>query len=289
MEDETREYTILKIHFGKSLRLLNVQELMNLLKVCKEKRIEILNNNSEIVELNSKKCTNNLQLWENAIDISSSQGNDIRLLSKTRDIFGKPYLHNIFNYQSVFDETKEIFYSFIKKDFDVNCSDINNGETVVYSLIKKFDFKSINFIFHIFNKFKKEKIFLNCFNNDGYSPLYYSMAYHITEKRKQQEKSQESQTQESRYIYSLLTDKSGINETNHKASVNFPVFEKNGEIRSPLGYAIVLRQFDMIKDFLNKGAIINCHEISLLPSLYFRYCNNKTNNIYISMMKINIK
>ena len=38
----------------------------------------------------------------------------------------------------------------------------------------------------------------------------------------------------------------------------------------------------MIKDFLNKDAIINCHKISLLPSLYFRYCNNKNNNIHIN-------
>ena len=78
----------LLINFGKSLRLLNFQDLMNLFQVCLSKEIKLIGFNNVSMA----------HLLTNSMNISANAAKDVRLLSNCRNSFGKPFVSNYFHW-----------------------------------------------------------------------------------------------------------------------------------------------------------------------------------------------
>ena len=78
--------------------------------------------------------------------------------------------------------------------------------------------------------------------------------------------------EELEWVYQVL-----IKDSQRLASVNFAVLERYNQVVSPLGFAISRGEYDMVTDLLKKGAILNCHDISLLPNEFVRIIYDKNN------------
>ena len=267
---------ILKIDFDRSLRLLSIENILLLFKICKSKHIQIIgmtcdpmddsydiiNNGLDFfVDFNSS--NNNINnssntskdvssVVSNAIEVSGMNGNDIRILSKSRDTFGVPYLSSVLDIQNVFKESKMIFYSLINAGLNVNIIDRNENESVLYKLIKSIDIDTIKYIINCVFKQQNHKIYLNCFNNEKKSPLYYAITNHYKEDKEDKQTNYNSSNSNSdeeekkndknhdEFMYQLITQ-----DPNNLASVNFPC-EINGDtVLSPLGCAISRAEFQV--------------------------------------------
>ena len=134
----------------------------------------------------------------------------------------------------------------------------------------------INLIVHKRN----HQIYLNYYNNNRRSPLYYAIYNHgqeIKHRRKMLTKMTKQRKDPSapnsplynigsnEWVYSVLTQ-----DPQRLASVNFPVIESYKQVISPLGLAIQREQLDIGQDLVKKGAILNCHDISFLPNVLSR-------------------
>ena len=283
-QNNRRENTyILKIDFGTSLRLLSFQNLSALFKVCKEKRIKIIG--MKTGNIHNYGRSHNMEkdidlLVKNSIEISAMNGNDTRISTLARDSFGVPYLFDMLDYQAVFENSKKIFYALIDYGFDVNIIDLNKNESIFYKLIQAFDVKTIKYIINLLVYNKRHQVYLNYYNNNGRSPLYFAIYDHKREKHQREKKLRqldpESQdlnmnTNNQEWVYNVLTE-----DPQRLASVNFPVVETYNQVTSPIGLAIARSQYDIVKDLLKKGAILNCHDIAILPKKFERASERAT-------------
>ena len=208
---ENNDNYILRIDFGNSLRLLSFQNLSSLFKVCKEKQIQIIGmkiNSGKSSESNGSNKTIEVEkgidlLIKNSIDISAMNGIDTRISTLARDSFGVPYLFDMLDYQSVVKNSKRIFYSLIDYGFDVNIVDINSKESIFYKLIHMMDMKTIKYIINLLMDKKEHQIYLNYYNNNHRSPLYYAIYHHKQEKRDRNKKL-EKMRQRVKYLANYL-------------------------------------------------------------------------------------
>ena len=232
----------LKINFGKSLRLLSFEMLMLLFKVCKENHIQIIGMKCDSINAAAHKNNSDdvSKLVGNAVNISAMKGNDIRLLLNSRDAFGVPHLFDILNYQSVFVHSKEIFYSLIKNSFDINTIDENDNESIVYKLIRTFDITTMKYAIQYLVNENKHQIYFNYFNHLHQSPLFYAIYNHHREKTITSAISPKNAHDKTEWMYDILTQ-----ETHKLASVNFPVSETPGKVRSPIGLAIDRAEYEV--------------------------------------------
>eukprot|EP01083_Nonionella_stella_P044270 119260_1 len=150
----------IKIRFHKSLKLLGVKEIINLMEVCKRKNI-LLPDISQSVD------------WTNAFSISSTiNKNDPRLSSFCRDYNDRPLLISM--YMTQYDEDNSMLISFLDNDCPINLKD-SNDETIIYHMIRNYDYNALNIVFQKLNQNNTEINNLNTYNKAGISPLYLAL------------------------------------------------------------------------------------------------------------------
>ena len=274
----------LHINFGRSLRLVNFQDLIRLIESCSLHNIAIEGfGESKIFDL-----------LVNSIDISRDGGNHV---SNGKNLFGKPYSSTVYSLSKVFDndDTKSnpqnkhekqiqsaMLEAMIFKDFDMNNVDNRNGETIIFDLIRNNDVLNFHLILQKYVKDKKQKLMLNYHNNRGMSPLYVAIRQFI---KLQQNKSnlmvndEEKQMNnnngnENENIYRAL-----ITNDIENADVNFPAFNRSGVARSILGYVLLRKQWQLAQELINKGAILNSNEMSILVELYCNVAYSGANDV----------
>ena len=290
---EEEEHAALHIDFGKSLRLVNFEDLVNLLETCSKRNIIIdgLDNNQLF------------NLLSNSIDISRDSGKHI---SNGKNLFGKPYPSSIYSLSSVFETNNKgkdlrstMLEVMISKDFDMNSIDNVNGETIVFDLIRNNDISNFNLLLKEYVTNRKNKLMLNYHNRSGISPLYLAIRQFIKikekeqklkrreqikkqtllgakdfeekdraddqleEKKQRKEESEEKHSVNNQHIYQTL-----INNGIENACLNFPAFEQSGVVRSILGYVLLRREWKLASQLIKHGAILNAAETSILVELY---------------------
>ena len=189
---KTPEKKYLEINFGKSLRLINFQDLMMLFAACLEKNIKIIGfDNVSMVHLLS-----------NAMNISANGGKDVRLLSNCRNSLGKPFISDLFSLENIFGTQgnshtiahnyrkqdsllSTMFECLILNDFNLNANDIKNGETIVFDLIRQNKCQEFLLLLKTFVKEKHNRFMLNYYNYSGVSPLYLAIKHNIEYKNDQ--------------------------------------------------------------------------------------------------------
>eukprot|EP01083_Nonionella_stella_P042860 115683_1 len=154
----------LSIKFHKSLKLLGIKEIVNLMEVCKRKNISL----PDIAH-----CVD----WTHSFAISSTiHQNDPRLATHCRDYNDRPLLISMYN--TKYDTDYTILNSFLDNDCPMSLKDSNN-ETIVYHMIRNRDYKGLRILFEK----QKEKNFemntLNFYNKAGISPLYLALKYDL--------------------------------------------------------------------------------------------------------------
>ena len=299
----------LRINFGKSLRLLPFMDLMDLFDACIKHDIMIEGMNKDDI------C----KLISNGIDISQQNGNDVRLLSNCKNVFGKPYAACIPSICKIMDckttttitatatSQNDLEYSlletFIDRDFDMNVCDKTNGETVIYDLIRSNNLENYLLLLNKFVKEKKNRLLINYHNYSGESPLFVAIKQYVALKQEYQhnysnyknksdqynrnngklgyEKQQEQQKRVESEMCKVMMENNIEN-----ASLNFPAFEREDMVRSCLGYVVFSEEWDMVPLMLKNGAILNSRETSSLPSTYFEMaCDSRMHNIIDNQLK----
>ena len=142
----------LYIDFGKSLRLINFQDLENLLETC-------LSHNVIVSGFDARGVSH---LLSNAINISRNAGKHI---SNGKNLFGKPYVGSMYSLSSVFENNSSvnnnelgsrILEVMIYKNFNMNTIDDRNGETIIFDLIRNNDTKNFHLMLHYYVKDKNK-------------------------------------------------------------------------------------------------------------------------------------
>eukprot|EP01084_Bolivina_argentea_P100642 180636_1 len=151
---------LLTIKFRDSLRLVPLQNIIDLLALCERKNVE--------VEIQDPGATFD---FTTAIEMSVKYKRDIRILQHSRDDQGLPYIMKLMQLTQYKDRQK-VFQSLIQNnDFDLNIYDLITNESVIYTLIRTFDYENLEYIFNQYGKNKGVLIRLNYHNKDGISPL----------------------------------------------------------------------------------------------------------------------
>ena len=121
----------LSISFGQSLRLLSFQDILLLLRVCKNKNIELPGiDDPNVID------------FENAISISQSNRRDPRLLQHARDAHGRPLLMSFCDLSLKSELRSSMTIRLINLDFDVNLTDSGNGTLLLSAFFWFFCFFS---------------------------------------------------------------------------------------------------------------------------------------------------
>eukprot|EP01083_Nonionella_stella_P080901 222553_1 len=154
----------ISIKFHKSLKLLGIKEIVNLMEVCKRKNI-LLPDIAQCVD------------WTHSFSISSTiHENDPRLATYCRDYNDRPLLLSM--YKTKYDTDYCILRSFLDNDCPMSLKDSNN-ETIVYHMIRNSDYKALKILF---NKQKEKNLEinnLNFYNKAGVSPLCVALKYDV--------------------------------------------------------------------------------------------------------------
>lgn len=69
----------------------------------------------------------------------------------------------------------------LEQNFDVNLTDTSNGETFVFTLLRKFDYVALKYLLTTYIERKNISIFLNYYNRSGISPLYLALSLYNDE------------------------------------------------------------------------------------------------------------
>ena len=170
--DKTFEQSRLRVKFGQSLRLLSFQDIMMLLQVCVDKSIDV----PEIADIN-------VIDFDNAISNSVSQKKDCRLLEHACDARGRPYLMTFCDFDLPTRIHCLMMFELLECDLDINLVEYASGETVFFSLLRKYDYVTLRYLLTRHKEMKKIAIFLNYYNNRGISPLYLALSLYRKEKR----------------------------------------------------------------------------------------------------------
>ena len=162
----------LTIKFHKSLGLLSIQDILLLLRVCKDRNIHLPD-------------INKLGVFDakNAVDISTKSGNDCRLLEHARNAHGRPLLMSFADITSKHSINSNMIKLLCLQDFDVNLQDVSNGESIIFPLIRKFDNYTLKFLLTTFRASKNVFINLNYYNKAGVSPLFVALSLYKEEKQ----------------------------------------------------------------------------------------------------------
>ena len=263
----------LEIDFGKSLRLVNFEDLMGLLEACSRHNILISGFNSGKI----------FELISNCVDISRNSGKHV---TNGKNLTGRPFVSSIYSLCHVFDDQlfnvneleSAILECMILNGFDMNCIDNNSGETIIFDLIRQNSAFGLKLLLEQYVKNKKNRLMLNYHNNRGISPLYLAIRQFISRKNDHEKMIVDKQSADDdivnesddnkndpdvQDIYHLLIE-NGIEE----ASLNFPAFERSGVVRSILGYVLLRREWKVAQALCTKGARIYSTELSILIELY---------------------
>eukprot|EP01083_Nonionella_stella_P043236 116652_1 len=224
------------------------EDLLLLLSVCQKQRIAIL----DIIESKvSKKMERNAQ--------------------------GRPLI-------MVFADLKlrparvqsRMMYRLLQYDLDVNLTDVATGESLIFSLLRSFDYSTIRYLLTRYCEGKKIKINLNYYNKNGVSPLYVALQSYNYERRIARGRHTKKRR---RFMFDYLMS--------YGAPLNASIREKS-QI-SPLWFAI--KEIDdkqLTKTLLQRGCKLNIDEMNKLSQLYCDYAIKDNKQIYDTVMK-NVK
>ena len=213
LADETFYKSRLQVNFGKSLRLLSFQDIMMLLQVCVDKNINI----PEIADIN-------VIDFENAISNSVSQKKDCRLLEHACDARGRPYLMTFCDFNLPTRIHCLMMFELLECDLDINLVDYASGESVIFPLLRKYDYVTLRYLLTRHKEAKKIAIFLNYYNNQGISPLYLALSLY----RKEKQLFSQFEVDDKKFMYQYLLE--------YGANPNDSL--KKGEYITCLGYAM---------------------------------------------------
>lgn len=96
-------------------------------------------------------------------------------------LIGMPYLMKLMNLTK-YPQSRTIFEILIKYDFNLNLHDLQTGESIVFTLIRGFDYRILNLLFSQYSANKGVRIDLNYYNKDGISPLAVALQLFSEEK-----------------------------------------------------------------------------------------------------------
>ena len=270
----------LRIHFRNSLRLLPLQDIIELYDLCSKKKIDI-----KSMKGGSKKYQYH---WESAINISKSYGKDVRLLKYARDNQGVPYIMKLMQL-SAYNDRRKIFRSLIKHDFDLNIHDLTTNESIVYTLLRSYDYKNLKYIFRSYGAEKGVLIRLNYHNKDGISPLGIALKLYEHEVKIRNEAHMPATVTvspfQAPFLWQILVK--------YGAELSFPC-KKNKNTQdqdnnildigdmSPLQFVLKeLRNKQLARHLMDAGAQLYAKEIGLLNDLFVNYQLNEEPTIII--------
>eukprot|EP01083_Nonionella_stella_P142207 439554_1 len=258
--DAWTDERILSIKFGKTLRLLTLQDLLLLLSVCQKQNIKIL----DIIE---PKVFD----FGTAIQMSKKMDKDCRLFQHARNAQGRPLLMVFADLALDPPEIQsKMMYRLLQYDLDVNLTDVASGESLIFSLLRHFDYSTIRYLLTRYCEGKKIKINLNYYNKNGLSPLYVALQSYRNEKH--------MKCKRFMFDYLMSYDAPLLN-----ASI------KENTAMSPLWFAIkVIDDKTLIKTLLQRGCKLNIDEMNKLSQLYCDYAIKDNKQIYDTVMK-NVK
>eukprot|EP01083_Nonionella_stella_P077456 211555_1 len=151
----------IQIKFHKSLKLLGVREIINVMEVCKRKSI-LLPDIASCVD------------WAHAFSISSKiNENDPRLATFCHDYNSRPLLTSMYKAECDTDHYV-ILNAFLENDCPVNLKDSNN-ETIIYHMVRNNDHNAIQILFAMQKIKNCETYNLNIYNKLRYSPLFEAL------------------------------------------------------------------------------------------------------------------
>ena len=256
----------LEIDFGKSLRLINFSDLMNILEACS-------NHNILISGIDSNKLYG---LISRSVDISSNSGNHVTI-GKNKS--GKPFssslysmcLKNVLSTDKGTDElTLVALECMIWKGFDLNGIDNTNGETILFDLIRANDIGALSLVLEKYVKEKRNRLLMDYHNNDGMSPLCVAIRDFIKRKNSNNNNNNNNNNnsdnnQGVKHIYQMLID----NEIEN-ACLNFPAFnfDVSHGIQSILGYVLYRKEWKLCQELFKKGAVLDSREGFILTKSY---------------------
>ena len=88
------------------------------------------------------------------------------------------------------------------------------GESIVFLLLRKFDYESLDYLFHKFRSSKRTYIHLNYFNQAGDAPLYLALQLYNKEKTRFKENNIFHNGRKYRFLYEyLLANGSSLNDS----------------------------------------------------------------------------
>eukprot|EP01083_Nonionella_stella_P089131 248668_1 len=140
----------LSIVFGKSLRLLNVRDIITLMQACSQQKIDL----PDIHEIE----------WNDAFKNSAMTNTDARLLDNTFDDDDKPLLTSL--YLTGYDaDNHNILRSFVKNyNVPINITD-KNGNTILHHMLHQNDDEAMNIILSSLKP--HQRINVNAENDNG--------------------------------------------------------------------------------------------------------------------------
>ena len=225
----------ISIKFGNSLSLLSFKELLLLFKICKNQGIVI----KDLDKIDMK----------NAIRQSK---HDPRLVAYARDIHEVPYLHS---WYSIMPQQISQTIELLESGMDANIKN-ENKESIIFLVLRNFDYVTLRYMLTRYAVSKKVDIHLNYLNRSGISPLCQALELFPQE---MEMKRFNNKSKKSLHLYEYLLE---FGEVNLNDSIN-----KGGS--SALGFAFNhIKNLQLIAGLIQRGAILNCREISLLPQLY---------------------
>eukprot|EP01083_Nonionella_stella_P170821 582191_1 len=243
---------LLQIHFRDSLRLLPLQSTIELLAICQEKGVKVLS----VASNKAKKKYD----WFSAIKISKAQGQDVQLLEHSRDDEGLPYIMKLMKLTDI-EERRSIFRDLIEHDFDLNIHDLVTNESIVFTLIRTYDYKNLKYLFEHYSSNKGVLLRVNYHNKDGMSPLGVALTLFQNEEYTRNKKGTPKKHQIP-FIWEIMFL--------HGAKLSFPC--KTNPDRSPLMFTLRhLRNKSLARSLMQKGAPLYGKETTSLNELFVNY------------------
>eukprot|EP01083_Nonionella_stella_P067517 178632_1 len=122
-------FTPIRIRFGDALRLVNVGDIVSLMRACAEKRIDLL----DIDQID----------WSQSFE-STSNAQDIRLFSNTFDVDRKSLLISVYLTGYANTNNYQILQTFVSEyDVPIRIPD-EKGDTILHHMIRRRDFDGIH-------------------------------------------------------------------------------------------------------------------------------------------------
>eukprot|EP01084_Bolivina_argentea_P157332 274182_1 len=265
------QYHPLRIYFRNSLRLLPLQDIIELYSLCQSKNIDVLLFGNNVIDIKKIKEKDHYD-WSYAITMSQNYDKDPRLLEFSRDDQGMPYIMKLMQL-SHYNQRRNIFRKLIEHDFDLNIHDLTTNESVVYTLIRSYDYKNLRYIFTNYGKDKGVLIRLNYHNKDGISPLglalkLYEHELSIREKTPIAANHTIEPTK-APYLWEILVEYGA--ELSFPCKKNYSDSSTDGDM-SPLQFVLKeLKHKDLVRKLMEAGAQLYSKEIGLLNELFVNY------------------